>query len=96
MCICEERIYFQKQKYLCLYAYSSALVITKNNNENSKTMSNYIVSTTEKGEERKGINLTTFGYGFSGSGKTFLLLANAFYRRGNAGTRSRGPGAFEA
>jgi len=36
-----------------------------------------IYSNTEKGEERKGINLTTFGYGFSGSGKTFLLLANA-------------------
>ena len=54
LCRCEERIYFQKRKYLCLYANSSALVITKNNNENSKTMSNYIVSTTEKGEERKG------------------------------------------
>ena len=54
LCRCEERIYFLKRKYLCLYAYSSALVITKNNNENSKTMSNYIVSTTEKGEERKG------------------------------------------
>ena len=46
--------YIFRSRNICLYAYSSALVITKNNNENAKTMSNYIVSTTEKGEERKG------------------------------------------